>query len=99
MSDPNLLDDSPFYKIVKGKQFWGDIKAFLCLYKIIQALTEMAISKNEDCKSPLTKTSQTSVLGNMVGENALEENKKKNLHLTFVDLFRDYKAFIASHII
>lgn len=94
MSDPNLLDDSPFYKIVKGKQFWGGIKAFLCLYKIIQALAEMAISKNEDCKSPLT-----SILGNMVGENSLEENKKKNLHLTFVDLFHDYKAFIASHII
>lgn len=71
----------------------GGIKAFLCLY-IIKALTEMAISKNEDYNlhwlELLKLLLQRTWLGKLKGKNPL---------LIYIEHLHVYKAFIESHIL
>ena len=42
----------------------------------------MTISKNEDYKSPLTETLQTTILENMIGETEKEKGKKEKIYLS-----------------
>lgn len=56
LSEKNLLDDTPPKARLRKKQFVGGMNAFIFLYKISQAITEMAILKNENSKPPMTKT-------------------------------------------
>lgn len=42
----------------------------------------MTISKNEDYKSPLTETLQTTILGNMIGKLKKKREKKEKIHLS-----------------
>lgn len=60
----------------------------------------MTISKNEDYKSPLTETLQTTILGNMIGKlKKKREKKEKNPPLMFIEHFHVYKPFVEPHVV